>query len=68
MLGLGQAMCKTSLEYLVIKTARKQSKASGVVPTGLRCNDGLEPGRTGSLEPIVQYADFSDPVVKILVA
>ena len=39
-----------------------------VVPAGPRCNDGLEPERIGSLELIVKYPEFSDPVVKMLVA
>ena len=42
------------------------SKASMIVPTGFRHNDGLEPRHIGSLELIVKYPEFSDSVVKVL--
>ena len=38
-----------------------------IVLTGLRQNDGLEPGHIGSLELIVKHPEFSDSVVKVLV-
>ena len=52
---------------LSYRTAKKHSKSSMIVLTGLRHNDGLEPGCIGSLELIVKYPEFSDSVVKVLV-
>ena len=43
------------------------SKASMIVPTSFRHNDGLEPRHIVSLELIVKYPEFSDSVVKVLV-